>query len=193
MSDMSGSDISPDAPEASSGLSRREALRRGAILGGALVWSAPAIQTIGMRGAYAVTPAPGPCPSHLDLKIFCPTRSSTPECVIFEPAGACGGQTSGEFGPHPKPTSGTPFPPGHCFTTEDGCDHRLPGGFLSGITATSSDGGVTWVVTVPTGCEIQEAWAFCGVRSDGISDCGGAASYPAGTRSVTLSCPPKNP
>lgn len=36
----------------SSGMTRRDALRRGAILGGAAVWTAPAVQTIGVRAAF---------------------------------------------------------------------------------------------------------------------------------------------
>ncbi len=47
------------------GLSRREMLRRSAIVGGALVWSVPAIQSIGMKAAAAqvAVPSPGACAS----------------------------------------------------------------------------------------------------------------------------------
>ena len=41
------------------GLSRREMLRRSAIVGGALVWSVPAIQSMGMKAAAAQA-GPGP-------------------------------------------------------------------------------------------------------------------------------------
>ena len=46
------------------GLSRREMLRRSAIVGGALVWSVPAIQSMGMKAAAAQAgpgPSPGQC------------------------------------------------------------------------------------------------------------------------------------
>lgn len=42
-------------PASGSGISRREALRRGAIVGGAVVWASPVVQTIGMQKAYAQT------------------------------------------------------------------------------------------------------------------------------------------
>lgn len=41
------------------GFSRREALRRGAGVGGTLLWVAPAVQSIGMTRALAQTPSPG--------------------------------------------------------------------------------------------------------------------------------------
>jgi hypothetical protein len=42
-----------------SGISRRSALKRGALLGGALAWSTPLVQTIGLRAAHAAgSPVP---------------------------------------------------------------------------------------------------------------------------------------
>ena len=45
------------------GLSRREMLRRSAIVGGALVWAVPAIQSVGIKAAAAQVggPSPGQC------------------------------------------------------------------------------------------------------------------------------------
>ena len=43
--------------EENQGLTRREVLQRGAVVGGTLLWTAPAIQTIGMRAALADTPS----------------------------------------------------------------------------------------------------------------------------------------
>jgi hypothetical protein len=40
------------------GLTRREALKRGAMLGGALVWAIPVVQTVGMTAAMAQTVSP---------------------------------------------------------------------------------------------------------------------------------------
>lgn len=42
-----------------SGLTRREALKRGALFGGALVWTTPAVQAVGMRSALAADVSPG--------------------------------------------------------------------------------------------------------------------------------------
>ena len=41
------------------GLSRRDFLKRGAALGGALVWVTPVVQVVGMRPAFAQTVSPG--------------------------------------------------------------------------------------------------------------------------------------
>lgn len=50
-----------------SGLTRRDLLKRGALLGGALAWGAPVVQIIGMRPAMAQEPSPS-CPN-----LFCLT------------------------------------------------------------------------------------------------------------------------
>ena len=43
------------------GLTRREALKKGAMLGGALVWAVPVVQTVGMSAAMAQIPSEGTC------------------------------------------------------------------------------------------------------------------------------------
>lgn len=50
----------PDQSDEQGGLSRREVMRRGAVIGGAAMWAVPTVQTIGMRGASAGTPK-NPC------------------------------------------------------------------------------------------------------------------------------------
>ena len=49
-------------------LTRRQALKRGAAVGGAMLWATPAIQTIGMSKALAASPS---CTCDLVLKIEC--------------------------------------------------------------------------------------------------------------------------
>ncbi len=49
----------PDTTEQSSGIDRRSVLRRGAILGGALAWTVPAVQTIAGPAFAAGTPCLG--------------------------------------------------------------------------------------------------------------------------------------
>lgn len=51
-----------DEPHTPGSYSRREAIRRAAVLGGTMVWAAPAIQQVGMRAAAAVSPPPPPPP-----------------------------------------------------------------------------------------------------------------------------------
>lgn len=47
--------------ESEVGMTRRDLLRRSAIVGGALLWAAPTIQTVGMKAAAAYGPSPGTC------------------------------------------------------------------------------------------------------------------------------------
>ena len=44
--------------ESSQGITRRDLLRRGAVLGGAVVWTTPVVQTLGMGRAFAQTASP---------------------------------------------------------------------------------------------------------------------------------------
>lgn len=44
--------------ETSQGITRRDLLRRGAVLGGAVVWTTPVVQTLGMGRAFASTASP---------------------------------------------------------------------------------------------------------------------------------------
>ncbi len=39
-------------------ITRREVLKRGAVIGGSVLWVAPLVQTVGMGKAYAATPSP---------------------------------------------------------------------------------------------------------------------------------------
>jgi hypothetical protein len=60
-----GNPVEPEEP--SRGITRREALRRGALLGGALVWTTPIVQAIGIRPAFAQVPS-GFC--RIELTVF---------------------------------------------------------------------------------------------------------------------------
>lgn len=44
--------------ELNQGISRRDLLRRGAVLGGAVIWTTPVVQTLGMGRAFAQTASP---------------------------------------------------------------------------------------------------------------------------------------
>ncbi|MDQ3681081.1 MAG: hypothetical protein M3378_11195 [Actinomycetota bacterium] len=54
------SGASDPSSEQHDGLSRREALKKGAIAGGAVIWAAPVIQSVGMSPAGAQQPSPAP-------------------------------------------------------------------------------------------------------------------------------------
>ena len=53
-----------------SGLDRRELIKRGAVLGGALVWTVPAVQSIGGTAFAAGSPVNGVCPEGSTLYRF---------------------------------------------------------------------------------------------------------------------------
>ena len=53
------SDIGSGSGGEQVGLTRRQTLKRGALLGGALAWATPVVQVIGMKPAFAVTPSEG--------------------------------------------------------------------------------------------------------------------------------------
>ena len=65
--------------ETSQGISRRDLLRRGAALGGAVVWMTPVVQTLGMGRAFAQTASPPPgggqAISYVGVNVVCSTES----------------------------------------------------------------------------------------------------------------------
>jgi hypothetical protein len=52
----------------SAGISRRDMLKRGAALGGAVVWATPVVQVIGMSPALATTASPVPCTTFVSYR-----------------------------------------------------------------------------------------------------------------------------
>jgi hypothetical protein len=62
------------------GVSRRDFLKRGAALGGAIAWATPVVQTIGMRAAFAQTASPA-CTVWYAAKIQRIGDTATGECV----------------------------------------------------------------------------------------------------------------
>lgn len=61
--------------EESQGITRRDLLRRGAVLGGAVVWTTPVVQTLGMGRAFAQTASPegGKDISYIAINVDCGT------------------------------------------------------------------------------------------------------------------------
>lgn len=162
-------------------LDRRAAIRRGAVLGGAVLWTAPMVQTLGMRSAAAMgTPVPGggDCMSHLDLKLEFEGRIW---CLKF-PDGDfnCGANpptAQTHFGGHPSHSSGQS---GHCLSVADcgeivGEVPETPSG-TPVVTTSSADGGHTWSVQIPAGAKVLEAYSK-GCRGGSCV----AASCPPGT------------
>jgi hypothetical protein len=74
------------------GLTRREALKKGAVLGGALVWTTPLVQAIGMRPAQAQEVSP------VCQVLVTPIPGGDPICLLF-PAALC--ECLADCGPNP--------------------------------------------------------------------------------------------
>jgi hypothetical protein len=59
----------PDQPERpSGGITRRDALKRGLKLAGAVAWATPVVQAVGMSPAFAQTASPVPCENQVSLR-----------------------------------------------------------------------------------------------------------------------------
>lgn len=64
------------------GITRREALRRGALLGGALAWATPIVQVVGMKPALAQTVSPA---CRLEIRVVDPIIGAVTLCLEGPP------------------------------------------------------------------------------------------------------------
>ena len=124
-----------------SGLTRRDVLKKGAALGGALVWGAPVVQVIGMRPALAATPSPT-CPN-----LFCVKAEWR-------------GNENGSLGSFQACSPGFSKGKGNCLGLPDDVDFDVPaailGGFevTHGVTCDDPDQSPGVLITLPEGCSL---------------------------------------
>lgn len=91
--------------EQAAGITRRQALKRGAILGGALAWATPVVQVIGMQPAFAQTVSPAcqiPVTFHLpvgDITVCFEGPAEMCECINACTTDACVVQCLIDFPP----------------------------------------------------------------------------------------------
>ena len=117
------------------GLSRRDFLKRGAALGGALVWVAPVVQVVGMRPAFGQETVSPVCSDYFAIKID-PTDDDADDndCVDIS-----------------SQTDDDPKGQGHCLDVDamgvtpgaGGCQH---------VMGTNLDNSMEWVITLAEGC-----------------------------------------
>ncbi|MGH2746657.1 MAG: hypothetical protein ACRDKB_01865 [Actinomycetota bacterium] len=123
-------------------LTRRQTLKRGAALGGALLWATPAVQSLTMKPAYAqVTPrVPVEGPSFIAMNVVC---LGDPFVIKLE----CNGTCAWEDDPGKFPS---------CDFDPEG--EKADGGADLDFTFTGPD-PVTGCVTVlvPSDCEVEES------------------------------------
>ena len=68
----------PSSPN--QGITRRDLLKKGAALGGAVVWVTPIVQSVGMGRAFAQTPSPcTPGISYIAMNVICDDRITIPD------------------------------------------------------------------------------------------------------------------
>jgi len=120
------------------GLNRRDFLKRGAALGGTLVWATPIVQVIGMHPALAQTVSPV-CANHFAVKIELDEGSGALFCVdIYD-------QTD-------------PDGQGQCLDV-DATANPIAGG-CSSITGLTKVNGKKWVIGLDSDCAFQFGEAF---------------------------------
>lgn len=137
-----------------SGLSRRDFLKRGAILGGAVVWATPIVQVVGMRPALAQTTSPV-CDQIYAIKI------NNGAC---DNGGTDGTPIGGEAYCCEDITNQSPGP-GKCITTPavtagDPCDK---------IASVEYVTGAIWHIRFVEGCQYVDG--AVGLKSGGGSEC----------------------
>lgn len=139
---MSGS---PDR----SGLSRREALKRGAVLGGATLWATPIVQSLTVRPAFAqATPVPPGVdgPSYIAMNVTC---SGVQWVLKLE----CNGRCEFEDDPFSFPSCDEGNPP--VFLPDP--DGEKEDGDKLGFTFSGPDGDGCVTVVVPEDCIVDSS------------------------------------
>ncbi len=109
------------------GLSRRDFLKRGAALGGALVWVAPVVQVVGMRPAFAQSVSPA-CTDSFAIK--------------FEEGGLCENIWN-------QTTTNT----GKCLDVSDMGVNPIEGAMACSLVSLNEVSDTEWIVTLAPGCD----------------------------------------
>ena len=133
------------------GLSRRDFLKRGAALGGALVWVAPVVQVVGMRPAFAQSVSPA-CTDSFAIK--------------FEEGGLCENIWN-------QTTTNT----GKCLDVSDMGVNPIEGAMACSLVSLNEVSDTEWIVTLAPDCQFlvgqtgfKLGEAFGGCQDGGIFD-----------------------
>jgi hypothetical protein len=154
----------------SEGLTRRETLKRGLKLTGAVLWVTPVVQVVGMRPAFAQVPSPA-CNVWYAVKIE--RVGNTAETVCLD-------------------ITGGDNPPGQCLDVNDatpaptssgGCNH-----IDDVVAAEEGASDPTWTVTLDEDCQFVEGSDRCTVKTgDGCFE--DVCDWDATTRTLTFESP----
>lgn len=113
-------------------VSRRDFLKRGALLGGALVWTTPVVQVVGMNPAMAQVPSPA-CIVWYAIKI---DPSEDPACIDI----------SNQRDPNGR---------GRCLDVDDLSVAPVEGGCDKVVSFTTPSDPEPWTITLDSDCELQ--------------------------------------
>jgi hypothetical protein len=155
--------------ENQAGLSRRDALKRVAVLGGTLAWAAPAVQTLRVSPAFAqgASPRPGPDISFIGLNVECEDHTvSVPYTIKYE---GCEGTD--------------------CFESDPGKFPKCDFFTASGQKTDGDSLGFTAVLDPNTRCVTIIVPADCVVLNSAIKGGQECCPGPSGTGTLVF-CPP---
>lgn len=149
-------------------VTRRDALKRGAALGGTLLWTVPAVQSFGMNAALAApSPEPNGDISFIGMNVVCDSAASTAYTIKYE---GCVGDD--------------------CFESDPG---NLPGCAGFSVAGTPADGDqLGFVVEGPdprTGCVLVHVPQGCTVTESVVKQGQMCCPGPSGS-GVLEFCPP---
>jgi hypothetical protein len=154
MSDFT--DLQDQAPE--DGLDRRQMIKRAALVGGALVWATPVVQSIGGT-AFATTGSPGggggqQALSEVTIVLRCGTEGNYTYSWAKYLAGGNGTPAECSLSVNVAESNGS-NPDPVCAAGEVALAAQIPAGATLGSCATGSvDANGTLCVTVPAGCTL---------------------------------------
>ncbi len=159
----------PSSPN--QGITRRDLLKKGAVLGGAVVWVTPIVQSVGMGRAFAQTTSPCTPPiSYIAMNVTC---GGIPYFIKWE---ADEGEF-GEFEVDPKSVPG-------CSDIFTPMGTKMDGDDLGFSVSVDPDGIAT--VTVGPGCTVLDGVVKGGQLCNLITDFG--VILPTGVP-FTVGCP----
>ena len=131
------------------GITRRELIRRGAALGGAVVWVTPVVQTMGMGRAFAQTASPAPCTPGISFIAMNVTCGGVDYFIKWEAPG------SWEVDPGSAPGCEGSFTPS---------GQKISGATL-GFSVTVDSSGIA-TVHIPVTCTVNKAAVKGGENCD---------------------------
>lgn len=168
-------------PSSNQGITRRDLLKKGAVLGGAVVWVTPIVQSVGMGRAFAEVVSPCTPPiSYIAMNVTCPDIDDK-LTGDFEYFIKWEGDDFVDWEDDPKETPGCPFPR---------FAEKVYGGFPNlpdrpglGFSVEPQPDG-THIITVPADCTVHLVAVKGGQECD--------VFVPPSGGSFPVSCPSLN-